>query len=464
MRFVPKSQLVSTGLKPHLQVRAPGRITLIGEHTDYNGGKVLPFAIDRAITMRRSNSDDRVARHEAVYTVVSDASPDALEISAHELQVLANTFASGDRTVDLRPHLPKEIASSWARYVVGALIWHFHLGQGQHWFDESPRQIRIDLTSTLPIGAGISSSAALCTGLLALLARSERIDLELSVLARQAMFIEHQFSGTRCGLMDQMAVALSEADSLLLIDFKDLQSKDAIQVNAVHAHQAFHDFRPVLINTMVRHDLGSSPYNERRLMCEEGLRLLNDFNKLTGAAGGSYPSLGHAAADRTFLQRFAPDGKQATMVQNLGSAIFAGKPVHARRVAHAIMETVRVDQAVAALRSGDLGEFTTAVNASHISLRDDYEVSCAELDLIRTEALSVAATLGTGQGFDPILGARMTGGGFGGSTIQLVHHSIVPGFVAEMGRQGSAYHQTTGLVPEVMVTGFASGLQVSTAT
>ena len=435
---------------------APGRINLIGEHTDYNGGKVLPFAMDLGLNLSLFATEGVVTKAEDSVTFVSSlGQKGVLKIHGDELERLASLVAP--RSEDLRPHLAPGLAQSWVRYVVGALAWHQRSlkARGEHL--PQPRMQHLQISSDLFIGAGISSSAALSTGILGLMARCDKLQLGLPELARQAMFIEHQFSGTRCGLMDQLAVAMSEKGSLLLIDFKDLKAKDEVTTRSVHPHPSFAAYRPVLINTKVKHELGNSPYNERRQSCEDGLAAIDR------ALGLDCNSLGHLAANKEFLGDFAPDGQQATLARSLAERIFAQDLTVSRRVAHAIMETGRVDQAVKALEQGDLSGLTTAINASHLSLKDDYEVSCVELDLIREEALASAAQIARHRRLDApaILGARMTGGGFGGSTIQLVHHSIIADLQEALTRPGSKYHAVTGLLPDVIATQFSPGLRVT---
>ncbi len=457
MQIIQTSQVPAADLSLRFTAYAPGRINLIGEHTDYNGGKVLPFAMDRGISMELWTSRTLGARADTVYEVTSDEQPGILQVTHKELEPFISHLATGDHSEDLRERLPEAIGRSWARYAIGALIWHLSEGRQHPLRAQAPQTIHLRLASQLPSGAGISSSAALCTGLLSLLAHYEDLPTPLQTLAQQAMYVEHQFAGTRCGLMDQTAVALAHKNRLLLIDFKDLAASGRVETQNVAPHARFAAYRPVLINTKVKHELGDSPYNERRRSCEEGLVRLRSVTKR------NHPSLGYFAQDQAFLQAFAPDGSQAGMIERLTREVFAGDRRTAQRIAHAILENVRVDQAVQALEAGDLSRLTQAINASHASLRDDYEVSCLELDLIRRQALDFAGVIGKDQQLKepPILGSRMTGGGFGGSTIQLVHERILRDFTAAMVASDSPYVRETGLTPGVMVTEFAEGLTVT---
>lgn len=454
MQIATEPQENRDPLIPLGKLHAPGRVNLIGEHTDYSGGKVLPFAIHLGLTIELSVSGDEVPRMDSVYEVTSKGQEGVFTVTARELDLLVTEMAGAPRTEDMRPALPGKIASSWARYAVGALAWHWHAGTLHGWRKKTAKVTRLDISSDLPIGAGVSSSAAFCTGILALLARREMLPLDRQDLARQAMYVEHQFAGARCGLMDQLAVALAEKDSLLLIDFKDFPALDKVVTRNVVPHAAFHDYVPVLLDTKVRHELGASPYNDRRRACEEGLQLL------CRATGKDYPSLGHFSADKTFIATYAPDGHQMSMVRSLEDRVFRDRRSLARRVAHAIMENLRVDIAVGAIENGDLGTFMEAINTSHQSLSRDYEVSCDELDLMRATARHVGEELAQERKLKgtPVLGARLTGGGFGGSTIQMVHQSIVKDFAARVVAPESPYVQETGTTPQAIVTKFSQGL------
>ena len=454
MQFVTEPQESRETLIPLGKVHAPGRVNLIGEHTDYNGGKVLPFATPMGLTIELSVSTDEVSRLECVYEVSSKGQEGVFTVTGRELDLLVTEMAAAPRTEDMRPALPGKVSGSWAKYAVGSLAWHWHAGTLHGWRKKTPRLTRLEISSDLPIGAGVSSSAALCTGMLALLARREMLPLDRQDLARQAMYVEHQFAGARCGLMDQLAIALAEEHSLLLIDFKDFAAQDQIVARKVIPHEAFADYLPVLLDTKVKHDLGASPYNDRRRSCEEGLQLL------CRATGKEYSSFGYFSADKTFIATYAADGHQMTMVRALEDRVFRDRRSMARRVAHAIMENLRVDAAVKAIETGDLGAFMEAINTSHQSLSRDYEVSCDEIDLMRATArhfgdelageLKLKAT--------PVLGARLTGGGFGGSTIQLVHKSIAKDFAARVMSPESPYVQETGLTPQATILHFAQGL------
>jgi galactokinase len=457
MKIAHDQDFQLSSLSPLVTARVPGRINLIGEHTDYNGGKVLPFAMDRVIELTLSRDAAPSPWADAVYSVATSSHPGRLELRGSEIDALCARADQTEASTDLRDLLPGDVASSWARYAVGSLVAFWRLA-GAARPDTVSARTHIQIDSHLPYGAGISSSAALTTGLIAVLLSSEKLEVDRPRIARAAMRVEHQFAGIRCGLMDQLAVLLCEKDALLLIDFLDLAQADRITTRTVRLHPRLSAYRAVLINTMVKHELGSSPYNERRLSCERGVA------QLAQKLGKSHPTPGHFAADREFMRQFAPDGAQDTMIASLARVAFAEDLQTARRLAHAIMEVSRVDAAVDAVQAGDLQQLTTAINASHLSLAHDYEVSCPELDTLRAQTLAVAEELGRARQLasPPILGARMTGGGFGGSTIQLVHETIVPALCARMSERKGPYFESFGIVPEPMVTKLSDGLTLKT--
>ncbi len=453
MRIVHSPMPGPTESFRQFQLRIPGRINLIGEHTDYNGGKVLPFAMNRSIEIKLRCSGDEVPRYQSRYFVESSLQPGFVELLGSEIEQLLEQAEGLPASEDLRPLLAEDLRHCWAKYVPGCLIAAFRLCPVGLL---APRETHISLTSNLPHGAGISSSAALTTGLIAAVLTSMRLELDRPRIAREGMRVEHQFAGIRCGLMDQLAVLQCEKDALLLIDFKDFAEHDQVNSRSVRLHPNFHEYVAVLANTQVKHDLGSTPYNERRLSCEHGVQSLAKY------MGRPLASPGHCASDPRFLAEFAKDGLQDSLIQQLSTRVFGQDYATAQRLAHAIMEVTRVDAAVMALEQGDLSKLTAAINASHQSLSRDYAVSCHELDELCAAALKLAPKLAASEGLKApaILGARMTGGGFGGSTIQLVHKHIAQAFCEQLAALEASYYQRFGLRPELLVTGMESGLQV----
>lgn len=349
--------------------RAPGRVNLIGEHTDYNEGFVLPTAIAQScwVAMRPRPDQMMVAR--------------ALNLG----ETLEAPLAS----------LPGP-RSNWQDYVVGV---------ARELIAAGARAAGVDLWiwSDVPLGAGVSSSAALEVSIALALAAAwdhAMTPLETAHVAHRA---EVNFVGLACGLMDQFAACFSREGCALLLDCRTNESR-AVRLPA--------NASLVLANTMMRHDLAASAYNDRRRECEAaaaslGLRSLRD----------------------------------ATIAQ---AASVLGVP--GARARHIVSENARVSEFAEALESGDLHQAGALMRRSHESLRDDYAVSCRELDVMVDLALNLPGCFGS----------RMTGGGFGGCTISLVERDAVDSFRLAL---ASGYRAATGVAPDVWVveTGSAAG-------
>jgi galactokinase len=341
-----------TGRQPAGVWAAPGRVNVIGEHTDYNDGFVLPMAIDRQVVVAAAPRDDGVLRVRSLQQPA--AAPEPVEV---DVAGLAPGSISGSGSGS---------GSGWAAYPAG-MAWV--LREAGH----AVGGVDLVLSGTVPVGSGLSSSAALeCAAGLAL-AGVHGIDLAPAELARLAQRDENVFVGVPCGAMDQLASSYGRAGHVLFIDIRDL----AVRPQPFDAAGA--GLGLLVLNTRVQHQLGDSAYADRRAACES-------------AAG----VLGVAA-----LRDLAED--------DLPAALDRLDPARARRVRHVVTENARVLAVVSALAGGRISEIGPLLTASHISLRDDYEVSCAELDTAVDAALAAGA-----------LGARMTGGGFGGCAIALV--------------------------------------------
>jgi galactokinase len=375
--------------------RAPGRVNLIGEHTDYNDGFVMPIALDRSTWVAAAPRDDGrlVVRSreygETVTINLDDASC-----------VVAQPFRAAPAVG--RPEGLRYEGPAWAKYVVGVAETL-----------EARRGADLMVASDVPIGAGLSSSAALevaCGYALMDLAGSS---IDLNALARAAQRAEHQFVGTRCGIMDQMIACHGRAESALCLDTRSLECRWLPLPSRA---------RLVVGNTMVRHALASSEYNARRADCEAGVAVLAQ----------QHPSV-------RALRDVALDELEASAAR-LPERVY-------RRCRHVITENARVQQAAAALESSDFNEVGRLMNASHQSLRDDYDVSCNALDTMSAIARSFAG----------VYGARMTGGGFGGCVVALVDAAAESSVVREIARQ---YEASTGLRPEVWTTGAGRGVGV----
>lgn len=322
---------------------APGRVNLIGEHTDYNDGLVLPIALSqRIIVAARLRSDRRL-------TARSKQSPIPLDVALD----------------DLRPGVP----DGWGGYVAGA-VWA--LGRLQVSSTPAAPFPGIDLLidGNVPLGAGLSSSAALECAVLVAAAELWGADAGAADVAHLAQRVENDYVGAPTGLMDQMASMCCTAGHALLFDVADSSTRQ------VPFAPARHDLALLVVDTRVAHLHAGGAYGQRRRECEQA------------AAELGVASL--RSADRAAVETLAD-------------------PLLVRRARHVVSEIARVSDAVDALDAGDLTRFGALMTASHVSLHDDFEVSCPELDLVVEVSLAGGA-----------LGARMTGGGFGGSAIALV--------------------------------------------
>jgi galactokinase len=358
------------GREPRL-FRAPGRVNLIGEHTDYNEGFVLPFAIDRA-------------------TFVAGARREGdTKINVHALDV-GEVFS-----FDLRDEAGRR-RGRWIDYVEGAarcVEKRFAPISGAD----------LVFSSSVPIGAGLSSSAALEVSIgFALLALSG-IEIDRKELAFAAQEAEHEFVGIRTGIMDQFASVLCEEDHALLLDCRSLETRQILL--------DIGDAVIAVCDTRVKHELASSEYNARRLECEAGVEILQ--KKLPEIK--SLRDVGEA--DFVRFQDLLPESVR-------------------RRCRHVITENDRTLGAVENLEKGDLETVGRLMRRSHESLRDDYEVSSIELDALVEIALGV----------EGVFGARMTGGGFGGCTVNLLKGGAFAEFESRINRK---YSERFGFEPEI---------------
>ena len=357
--------------------QAPGRVNLIGEHTDYNGGFVLPVAIDRWVVFAaRARADDRVR----LWSV------DFEQASEFDLDDIA-----------------KDAASPWSNYVRGVL-WVL----GRKGFEFCGMDAAI--VGDVPIGSGLSSSAAMEVATAVTLRALWQLPLPPVQLALLCQKAENEFVGMQCGIMDQFISTLGRQGHALWIDCRSLQYELA-PLPAGHAI--------VVCDSMKRRGLVDSQYNARRQECEQGVQLLRQH----------LPNI-----------RLLRDVTSADL-ERYGQEL---PPVVLKRCRHVVSEDERTLQAVAALRAGDVVEFGRLMHASHVSLRDDYEVSCAELDRIVELA----------QEAPGCLGARMTGAGFGGCTVNLVRAEAADGFARQV---RECYEEATGQRPDVYVCQASEG-------
>jgi galactokinase len=329
--------------------RAPGRVNLIGEHTDYNDGFVLPTTIDRHIEVVARRRSDRHVR-----------------IVAADL----------DERRELDLDKPIDYANSgWLPYVLGVV----------HELEQRGRiQTGVDVVfrGTVPRGAGLSSSAALEVATALALDTVFNLWLNPVEMARLCRDVEHRYAGVRCGIMDQFASRLGRSDHALLIDCRSLDAR--------HVPMPLDGHRLVIVDSGIRRELADSAYNQRRTECEEAVTRLHDVD-----------------ASITSLRDVTPD-KLSKHEIRLPPDLFA-------RCRHVVSENHRVLEACERLATGDLPAFGRLMNASHLSLRNDFEVSHPALDRLVEEAHRV----------EGVLGSRLTGAGFGGCTVNLVAESAL---------------------------------------
>jgi len=359
--------------------RAPGRVNLIGEHTDYNDGFVFPAAID-------------------FYTQVA-----AAPRPGHKLVVRSENY-NEEVELDLQSFAPKP-RKHWSDYVFGVALMLISAGHQVSGAD-------LLIESNVPLGAGLSSSAALEVAVASALLGISKLIVGRKEIALLSQRAENDFVGARCGIMDQFICAHAQADTALLLDCRSLE----YQVFPIDAGIAL-----VACNTMVKHDLASGTYNQRRAECEEGVKRLKKFLPQIRALRD---------VSRKELDRYAHELPGVVL----------------KRCRHVITEDERVTQAAECLRNHDPLGFGRLMAESHRSLRDDYEVSCTELDLM-------VGIAGRAEG---VLGSRMTGGGFGGCTINLVRSEFVAQFSDLISTE---YKNATGRSPEIYVSRPAGGAE-----
>jgi galactokinase len=359
--------------------RAPGRVNVIGEHTDYNDGFVMPAAIEFYTWVAAAKREGRILE------AYSEHFDEKISLS---LDALAGP--------------PRKHWSDFIRGVAAVLQNAGHNLAGAS----------LVIHGEVPLGAGLSSSASLEVATALALSSLSGIDVPRLELVKLCQKAEHEFVGTRCGIMDQFVAVFGAAGHALMLDCRSLE----YQLLPVPP-----DFRLVVCNSMVRHELASGEYNHRRADCEEGVKLLQ-------------PHLPGIRALRD------------VSVADLEAWKHVLPPTVYRRCRHVITENQRVMAAAKALQSGDTHRFGHLMYRSHASLRDDYQVSCKELDLLVDLASSSSS----------VFGARMTGGGFGGCTVNLLRTDASDSFTQHISQ---AYQGVTGIIPEVYVCEPAQGAQ-----
>jgi galactokinase len=359
--------------------RAPGRVNLIGEHTDYNDGFVMPAAIDKYTWVAIAPREDRKIR------LRSTNFPDTAEF-------------------DLDARNPQR-EGKWSDYPHGVAVMLEAAGHRLRGAD-------LLIQGEVPIGAGLSSSAAIEVSTALALVDISDIEIDRENLARICQRAENEFVGMRSGLMDQFISCFGQSERALMLDCRSLEYK----LLPLPENVAL-----VVCNTMVKHELGKSEYNTRRAECEEGVKVLARSNPEIKALRD---------ADINELERSRDDMSEAVY----------------KRCRHVITENARVLEAAASLDSNDIERFGELMYASHESLRDDYEVSCKELDIM----VDLARNL------DGVYGARMTGGGFGGCTVNLVETERAEIFRKDI---ATGYEDQTGIKPDIYTFTPAAGAE-----
>lgn len=358
---------------PEIIIRAPGRVNLIGEHTDYNDGFVLPMAIDQAIWMAvRARQDRKVVSYSLDFGEISDFSLDDIQKESH----------------------------TWKEYLKGVAWLLQQEGYSLKGWEGM-------LAGDVPIGSGLSSSAALEMATLRSFSEISDFTWDAKSMAIIGQRVEMEWIGVQSGIMDQLISALGKAGHALLMDCRTLETEYIPLPEGITF---------IVIDTGVRRDLVHSAYNLRRSQCR-------------------------AAANRCKV----PALRDLTMdtLQEMASEL---EPILYQRANHVVSENQRTLQAAKALRLGDIAQFGGYMNASHASLRDDYEVSCKELDYLVEISLEEGA-----------IGARMTGAGFGGCVVSVVREGVEEVFSREVMER---YREKTGLEPKAYPCAASDGISV----
>ena len=361
---------------------APGRVNMIGEHTDYNGGHVFPCALTIGTYGVARKREDKKLRFYSM--------------NFEQLGVLESSVEN------LKP----EKEADWTNYPKG-VMWAF--GEKGMKVEQG---MDLVLFGNIPNGSGLSSSASLevLTGL----AVRDLFGFEgisMIDLALIGQYSENNFNGCNCGIMDQFAVAMGKKDHAIFLDTSDLSYE--------YASVKLENAKIVITNSKVKHSLVDSAYNDRRNECETALKELQTVVDIKG--------LGDLSEEE--FEKYKDAIKD---------------PVRQKRAHHAVYENQRTIQAVAALNAGDVEKFGKLMNASHVSLRDDYEVSCEEIDVLVDLAWET----------EGVIGSRITGGGFGGCTVSIVKNDAVDHFIDKLGK---AYKEKTGHEAEFYVVEIGDG-------
>lgn len=367
------------GKAPAWLVAAPGRVNLIGEHTDYNDGFVLPMAIDRYVVM-----------------AAGPATGENFNAYSLDLEEVRSFRAEGPRGID---------SGDWTNYIRGVVAGCQVAGL---WAGP----LNLALQSRVPIGGGLSSSAALEVATATVLEAATGLTLDRKKKAYIAQQAEHEYAGVPCGIMDQFASVFCQQDHLMLLDCRSAEPQMVPFTDPAIA--------VLIVNSNIRHELTGGEYAERRSQCEEV------------AARLGVPAL--RDADMAQLE-----GIRAQL-----------DDVLLRRARHVISENARTLEAAEAFSNGQWERAGALMTASHASLRDDFEVSCPELDILVDLALEIGREGG-------VYGSRMTGGGFGGCTVTLARRDDLEAIIEVVQQR---YKDRTGIEPAIYVSRPARGAHV----
>lgn len=348
---------------------SPGRVNLIGEHTDYNGGHVFPCALTIGTYGAARKREDRLIHFYSMNLERFDV----VEVSLDDLSY--------------------QQCYNWANYPLG-VVWAF--AEKGYTLDSGFDMV---IWGNIPNGSGLSSSASLevLTGVI-LTDLFGITDLSMTDLALLGQYSENNFNGCNCGIMDQFAVAMGKADNAIFLDTATLKYE--------YAPVRLKDAKIIITNSKVKHSLVDSAYNTRRQECADALAALQTVVDIRSLA-------------ELDMETFE---KHKTVI---------GDPVKELRAKHAVAENQRTIEAVAALRADNIERFGELMNQSHISLRDDYEVSCEEIDILVELAWNTPG----------VIGSRITGGGFGGCTVSIVKNDAIDTFIETIGK---AYEEKVG--------------------
>ena len=352
---------------------SPGRVNLIGEHTDYNGGHVFPCALTMGTYALVRKRDD------------------------NKMNFVSLNFNNAEVTTVELPELSYQKKNGWANYLIG-VVWAF-LGKGY----KIDKGFDLAMLGNIPSGAGLSSSASIEVLMGTALKYMYDIDIDMVEIAKIGQTSENQFNGMNCGIMDQFAVAMGKKDNAIFLDTADLSYE--------YAPVKLKGAKVLITNSHVKHSLVDSAYNDRRNESTAALKALQTKLNISG--------LGDLTEEEFEENQYLITDE-----------------VQRKRAKHAVYENQRTIKAVNALKNNDIETFGKLMNASHISLRDDYEVSCPEVDKLVEIAWNIPG----------VIGSRITGGGFGGCTVSIVKNDAIENFRKEV---ISKYKEATGIDAEI---------------